>query len=148
MNHRQHGSAVLLVVLVMSSLALVALSAWRSMIFLHDIVLKKQQYEQRFRTAEAALNYGVAYCKKYPGKVFFDDATKDDPKKLKSPMTFQLSPWPNARTALVAIYPGEKKARVRARVLSKHGAPFAMRCSVGPVKEGITRISGWSIDRV
>jgi len=58
------GSVLLLLVLVVSVLSLFCLTAWHSSTLFHDISLVRLVYEQKFRAAQAGLNYGVHICKK------------------------------------------------------------------------------------
>jgi len=57
------GSAILMVVLVMSAVIVVCLNMWRATALTTDLVFKRQEREQKFRIAEGVLHYGIALCK-------------------------------------------------------------------------------------
>jgi len=58
------GVSTLIVILATSVLVVCCFSLFQSSIFVFDLSLKKQEYEQKFRIAEGVLNYAIAFCKK------------------------------------------------------------------------------------
>lgn len=146
----KQGSAILIVVLVMGALSIFALSVWRNTVFLHDIVLKKQEYERNFRSAEAALNMGIALCKKYP-KRFFIPEEPDDASKVK-PFNVTIEPWLSQKhqKAVIQIYPDTESVLVRAFLLKKDSVVFGLRCTVELAglkgKKQLVEIKNWGFE--
>jgi len=60
---KKKGSALLLVILITSAIVICSTIVWQGTAFLSDLVLKRQEYEQKYRFTEGVLNYGIAFCK-------------------------------------------------------------------------------------
>ena len=58
----KNGSAILIVVLIMSVLSFCCLTFWQNSSLFNDISLKRVEYEQKYRLAECGLEYAVAVC--------------------------------------------------------------------------------------
>jgi len=56
------GSAILIVVLVMSALLFFCFNLFQSTVLTVDVVLKRQEREQKARIAQGILNYGITLC--------------------------------------------------------------------------------------
>jgi hypothetical protein len=124
------GSAMLIVIIVMTALTLFTFSVWRNVIFLHDIVIKKQEYERNFRAAEAALNMGLALCKKYP-KHFFINPKEVEPTIIQ-PFTVIRHSWLGRKdqNATISIYPGKEHVLIRAALQKSGTSIFQLECIV------------------
>ncbi len=147
---KQQGSAILIVVLVMSALSLFSLTVWRNTIFLHDIVLKKQEYERNFRATEAALNMGIALCKKYPKRFFI--LQNLDPKASTKPFSAVIAPWLSIKDqkATIQIYPDHKAVLIRAQLIKGDKQIFGLRCAVELAglkkKKQLVEVKNWAFD--
>lgn len=144
------GSAILIVVLVMGALSLFTLTVWRNTIFLYDIVLKKQEYERNFRATEAALNMGIALCKKYPKKFFI--LKNLDSKVSEKPFSAVIAPWLSIKDqkSAIKIYPHHKAVLIRAQLIKGDKQVFGLRCTVELAglkgKKQLMEVKNWTFD--
>jgi len=81
------GSAILLVMLFMTFLSLCSITFWYSSSLLHDVSLKRLEYEQKYRAAQGGLNYAIDFCSKH-----FDELV-DLCKKENKTFELETSPW-------------------------------------------------------
>ena len=66
----QHGSVLLILVLVMSVVSLFCFSAWYSSALFHDMSLVRLAHEQKLRAAKGGLDYAIAVCSKNFDEIF------------------------------------------------------------------------------
>ncbi|MEX0672375.1 MAG: hypothetical protein WD068_03375 [Candidatus Babeliales bacterium] len=129
---KQEGSVIVLVTIMMGALTLFALSVWRNTVFLHDLVLKKQEHEMQMRSTEAALNIGIAICKKYPHRFF---SAQDD--VTDSVYTIQLPAWLEQKnqTALIQLYPDAKSVLIRVLLRKDTQEICGLRCTLERIEK-------------
>lgn len=58
----ENGSAILIVVLVMSVLLLCCIGFWHSSALLQNISIKVLEYEQKYSATQGALNCAISFC--------------------------------------------------------------------------------------
>jgi hypothetical protein len=63
-NNHKSGSAILIVVLVMSVLSICCITFWQKSLLFYDISIKRLEYEQKYRAAACALEYATWLCSK------------------------------------------------------------------------------------
>ena len=119
---RRPGSAVLIVVLVLSVIMLSTFNLWRQTALNMDMVLKRQTWEQKHRIVEGVLHYGIAFCKnnfKTLGK-----------KKIELHVsTWQLKGHPTYVGNLL-ITPQDTTISLHASLITKQRSVFVMSCSL------------------
>lgn len=122
LNRCRPGSAVLIVVLVLSVIMLSTFNLWRQTALTMDMVLKRQTWEQKYRVVEGVLHYGVAFCKNH-----FETIGK---KKIElSVGTWQLKGHPPYVGNLL-ITPQDAIISLRASLVTNKRAVFVMSCSL------------------
>lgn len=62
-NYTRTGSAVLIVILVLSAVALWCLTMMKTVSLNTEMALKRQEREQRYRMAHGVMHYGLWLCK-------------------------------------------------------------------------------------
>lgn len=146
----QKGSSTLVVLLTLSSVSLFAIAVFRNTIFFHDISLAKQRHEQFFRRCEAALNIGIALCKKYP-KRFFITQEQEDNNESK-PFVASVNRWlgNNDDQATIEIFPSRKKVEVKSFLLHDGRMVCGLHCflELEGKKKGkqMLKITNWSFN--
>ena len=77
------GSAILIVILIMSAVVLASFNLWKGTALTMDLVLKRQEQAQKAKIIEGVLNYGISLCMER-----FDSLLKQAKKEKKG---FELS---------------------------------------------------------
>jgi len=136
LNRCRSGSAVLIVVLTLSMIMLSCFNLWRHTALNMDMVLKRQEREQKYRITEGVLHYGIALCKNHFKKI--DKRHKKKKIELRVGM-WRLKGHPPYGGKLI-ITPHENMTHLEAslRVLrsfsekgmAKNSSVFAMSCSL------------------
>jgi hypothetical protein len=60
---RNHGSAMLMVMLIMSAIIVSATITLRTVVYAYDLSLKRLEYAQHYYAADALLHYGTDVCR-------------------------------------------------------------------------------------
>jgi len=124
LNRCRSGSAVLIVVLVLSMIMLSCFNLWRHTALNMDMVLKRQEREQKYRITEGVLYYGISLCKDQ-----FKTIGKRK-KKIELPVgTWRLKSHPPYVGKLI-ITPHDKTIHLKAFLIEKKSSVFAMSCSL------------------
>lgn len=63
MKQTAHGSALLIVFVILTTIVLWVTNLWRTTLYMNDLAYAKQRYEQQFRAAESLLEYGIGSAK-------------------------------------------------------------------------------------
>lgn len=64
------GSAMLVVMIVLSTILICLLNFWQSNVFFENTSFERVEYEQKYRAAESVALYGINFCKKNFDKIF------------------------------------------------------------------------------
>jgi len=124
------GSALLMVVLVTSAIVICTTIVWQGSAFLSDLVLKRQEYEQKYRCAEGVLNYGIAFCKcNYD--VIKKAAAKGEKSFTLTFDTFKISPH-QTYAGKMCVEMQDKSIQLKAVLLDNAKEVFSIGCSVSP----------------
>ena len=128
------GSAVLIVVLVLSVIMLSTFNLWRQTALTMDMILKRQTWEQKHRIVEGVLHYGIAFCKNHFETI--------DKKKIELHVgTWQLKGHP-LYVGNLLITPHDATISLRASLITNKRSVFVMSCSLERrkvVKEGMNK---------
>lgn len=129
------GSALLVVMTVMTGLTLLLTSWWQVVGWTGDLVLVRQRYITRFYATEIVLNYGVAWVKKE-----FDSVIKSLVAVPQKPMTLEggivnVGEGTGRGTIVIDRVPGDhevhlKVVRVTATIVIDEKIVSCHRCLV------------------
>jgi len=126
LNRCRSGSAVLIVVLVLSVIMLSCINLWRHTALNMDMVLKRQEREQKYRITEGVLHYGIGLCKNQFKKI----GKRGKKKKIELQVgTWRLKSHPPYVGKLI-ITPDDNTIHLKAFLMDKKSSVFAMSCSL------------------
>ena len=149
-GNTKSGSAILIVVLVMSAVMIVCLNMWRATALTTDLACKRQEREQRFRIAEGVLNYGIALCKER------FESLKILAKAGEKTIELDVGKWevkgqPPYNGRLEVLLKG-KTVQLTASIIAEATCAFAVGCNleqktIGKGKNAVNyfQVSNWKL---
>lgn len=130
----RQGSAILIVVLIMSALLLSCLNLFKSTTLTVDLVLKRQEREQKSRATQGVLNYGVDLCSKRFS--LFEGQARDG----KTSWTFSVGTWDirglGKYDGQLCVTWKEGVLLLNATLLEKKSCAFGIGCELERKKKG------------
>jgi hypothetical protein len=141
MQSFKSGSAMLVIVIVMTSLMTLTTIVWYQHSLLHDIAIAKEQYEKRLQLTRAVLTMGIVYVKKR-GQFFWTNEKNNQ----KVSVVLRINTLPLCPDNSAAIQCMRIKDRVRIRALLHENGKqiFGLQCQV--TKNG--KIHEWTIEQI
>jgi len=139
------GSALLLVILVMSVLSLLCITFWQSSITVYDISLVKLAYEKKYRAAACGLDYAIDFCTKH-----FDALCKykkQNPYSNTLTLSFEIGQTEGIEKSVCSVAivpkgssPKDAKIHITSQLLtpqhnSSHKKLFQLSCDIVQVTE-------------
>ena len=122
------GSAILTVLLIMSAVIFCGFNLYKSTILTVDLVLLRQEREQKKRAAEGVLNYGISLCSKR-----FDSLCLQSKKGINN-WSFQVGHWKINEEKIykgyLKIYLKNKIAHIFASLLENNNSIFGLECKI------------------
>jgi len=127
-NHTKSGSAILLVLLVMSAIIFCGFNLFQSTILTTELVLLRQEREQLMRVTEGVLNYGISFCTNQ-----FDFLAAQAKNKTKN-WVFEVGRWKlNGETVFIghlSVALEDQTVKLIASLFSEKACIFRMECDI------------------
>jgi len=147
MRSTQKGSAILIVILVMSAVTIICINIWRATVLTADFSYKRQAREQKFQIAQGVLNYGIALCKDR-FKILEQHTTKGEAIELDVG-SWKIDDHISYKGKLVVV-PKGNSVHLQASIIEGSSCGFSLGCqlhqkTVGSGKDAVHyfQISNW-----
>jgi hypothetical protein len=160
MKYSCNGSALLIVLFMLTVIVIWTTNLWRGATYLIDSARIKQEYEQQFRLTEALLNYGIAAAKIWHTK------WKNDSFLSQHQASCHFTQWPPMEkgsssnnqqddfySGKITLVQREKQITVNAQLLKKDIIRFGLHCTLEEIKNQQEKkgdqsliIKEWAVD--
>jgi len=131
------GSTLLFVLLVSSGLMISAVSYWYASTLRQSLMADRIRYEQYFRMAQGALNYGILYAHNH-----FSELSSSQDKSIDLSQYARL--LDDHYTARVVFFGKKQSVLVKAYVCYDQDIVLCIQCCVGQ-NAGRQVVSEWKI---
>jgi hypothetical protein len=136
MKYSCNGSALLIVLFMLTVIVIWTTNLWRGATYLIDSAHIKQEYEQQFRLTDALLNYGIAAAK------IWNTKWKNDSSLSQHQAGCHFTQWPPMEKGVsshkqddfysgkITLVQREKQITVHAQLLKKDTIRFGLHCTL------------------
>jgi hypothetical protein len=140
----KQGSSIIMILLLVSIISVVALSAWRTTVYSYELSLQRSSYQKNFAMAEGLLNYGILMIKANVKQIVAQN--KD--------ISLQTDAWPGKYSkknqGQILISPNKNQIIVRAQVLEDNRIVCRLSCVIIEQKSEKEPkplfVSNWAVD--
>ncbi len=133
MEGKREGSAIVMILLVITGIMLIATAALKSTMFLYDLALERVEHVRQMQALQALTHYAIAVS-------WSRRDSKDDHQYTES-----LAKWPTQKgkyQAQFTINSGDKTNTIKTQLLHKNNVICAIQCIVSAKSDG-WKIEDW-----